>query len=63
MAKPLLNLLKKELSFKWKEEQQKEFEDLKEKFSSTLLLKFLNFTKPFKVHNNMSDFAIGGVLV
>jgi len=47
MAKPLSNLLKNELSFKWKEEQQKAFEDLKEKFSSALLLKFLDFTKPF----------------
>jgi hypothetical protein len=41
MVKPLSNLLKKELSFKWKEEQQKTFEDLKEKFLSALLLKFL----------------------
>jgi hypothetical protein len=31
MAKPLLDFLKKELSFEWKEEQQKAFEDLKEK--------------------------------
>jgi hypothetical protein len=40
MAKPFLDLLKKELSFEWKEEQQKAFEDLKEKFSFAPMLKF-----------------------
>ncbi len=34
MEKLLLNLLKKEPSFKWKDEQQKAFKDLKKKFSS-----------------------------
>jgi hypothetical protein len=63
MVKPLSNLFKKELFFKWKEEQQKAFENLKEKFSYALLLKFLDFTKPFKVHANMSDFTIGGVFM
>jgi hypothetical protein len=63
MAKLLSNLLKKEPSFKWKDEQQKEFEDLKEKFSSTPKLKFPNFTKYFKVHTNTSDFVISGVLM
>ncbi len=35
----------------------------KKKLSSTLILKFLDFTKPFKVHTNSSDFTIGGVLM
>ncbi len=52
LAKPLLNLLKNELSFKWKEEEQKAFEDLKDKLSSTHVLKFLNFTKPLEVHTD-----------
>ncbi len=63
MAKPLLDLLKKELSFVWKEEQQKEFEDLKEKFLFAPMLKFPYFTKLFKVHTNASDFVINGVLM
>jgi len=50
MMKPLSNLLKKKLSFEWKEEEQRVFEDLKKKLSSTFMLKFLDFTKPFKVH-------------
>jgi hypothetical protein len=36
---------------------------LKEKFSSTPLLKFPNFTKTFKVHTNTSDFIINGVFM
>jgi hypothetical protein len=35
-VKPLSNLLKKKLSFEWKEEQQRAFEDLKNKLLSTL---------------------------
>jgi hypothetical protein len=27
------------------------------------MLKFLDFTKPFKVYTNVSDFAIGGVFM
>jgi hypothetical protein len=63
MAKPLLDLLKKELSFKWKDEQHRAFEDLKEKLSFTLVLKFPNFTKLFKVHINVHDFVIKGILI
>jgi hypothetical protein len=46
-AKLLSDLFKNELSFEWKEEQHKAFEDLKEKLLSTML-KFLNFTKSFE---------------
>jgi hypothetical protein len=63
VAKPLSNLLKKELSFEWKEEQQRAFEDLKDKLLSTLVFKFPHFTKPFKVHIDASDFVIKGVLM
>jgi hypothetical protein len=62
MVKPLFDFLKKELSFKWKDEHRA-FEDMKEKLLSTLVLKFLNFTKLFKVHTNASDFIIEGVFM
>jgi hypothetical protein len=40
------------------------FEDLKrKKLSSTPILKFLDFTKLFKIHTNASDFTIGRVLM
>ncbi len=63
MAKPLLDFLKKELSFEWKEEQQKAFEDLKEKLWPAPMLKFPYFTKSFEVHINANDFVINGVLM
>jgi hypothetical protein len=43
--------------------QQKVFNLLKGKLSSTPMLQFTNFLKPFKVHMDASGFAIGGVLM
>ncbi len=63
MAKPLLDFLKNELFFEWKEEQPRAFEDLKNKRSSALMLRFLDFIKPFEVHIDASDFAIDKVLM
>jgi len=63
LAKPLTNLLKKKGSFEWKGEQQKVFDLLKMKLLSTLMLQFLNFKKPFEVHNNANGFTIGKVLM
>jgi hypothetical protein len=57
----LSDLFRKELSFEWKEEQHKAFEDLKNKLSSTML-KFLNFTKSFEIHTDTNAFIIRGVL-
>jgi len=51
------------LSFEWKDEQHRAYEDLKEKLLSAHVLKFPNFTKSFKVHIDASDFTIGGVLM
>ncbi len=59
MVKPLLDLFKKGLFFEWKEEQQKAFEDLKEKLSSSHVLMFLDFNKPFEIiHINANDITI-----
>jgi hypothetical protein len=52
MAKPLSNIFKKELFFKWKDEHQRAFKDLKHRFSFALMLKFANFTKLFEIHTN-----------
>jgi hypothetical protein len=59
----LTNLLKKERSFEWKVEQQKAFDLLKGKLLSTLVLPFLDFSKPFKMHTNACKFAIGVILM
>jgi hypothetical protein len=63
MLKPFSDLFKKKMSFEWKEQQQKVFEDLKEKLLSTFMLKFLDFIKPFKVHIDVNDFTIEGVFM
>jgi len=36
---------------------------LQEKLSSALVLKFANFTKPFKFHMDVNNFVIRGVLI
>jgi hypothetical protein len=43
--------------------QQKTFNLLKGKLSSTPVLQFTSFLKPFKVHVDASGFTIGGVLM
>jgi len=55
MATLLLNVLKKELPFEWKEEQQRTFEELKEIFSFAPILKFPDFTKLFEIHMHAND--------
>jgi hypothetical protein len=39
------------------------FEELKVRLSIAFVLKFLDFSKPFKVHTNSSGFVVGGVLM
>jgi hypothetical protein len=53
----------KKLSFEWKEEQQRAFEDLKEKLLSGHDLKFLDFTKLLEIHIDVNDFAIEWLLM
>lgn len=63
LAKPFANLFNKELSFKWRKEHEDVFGVLKERFSTSPSLKFLDFTKPFEVHTNTNKFVIGDVLM
>jgi hypothetical protein len=61
LAKLFTNLL--ELPFEWKDKQQKAFDLLKGKLSSTPVLQYIDFLKSFKVHRNASGFVIGGVFM
>jgi hypothetical protein len=63
MVKLLSNLLKKELFFEWKKQQQRAFKNLKKTFVSAPMLKFLNFIKPFEVHIDANDFVIERVFM
>ena len=42
---------------------QAAFDDLKKRMVTTLILKLPDFERPFEVHTDASDFAIGGVLI
>ena len=62
-AAPLTDLLKKNRTWHWSEECQHAFEELKKAINEDLVLVLPNHTKPFKIHTDASDFAIGGVLM
>ena len=60
-AKPL-NELKGKKEWKWEEEHQRAFEELKEKITSQPVLALLRREEKFRVEMDASGHAIGGVL-
>ena len=62
LAQPLNNLTRKEEKWRWGEEQQKAFEQLKMVFTRRPLLVAPNLDKEFRVEADASNFATGGVL-
>lgn len=58
-----MNLLKKDAKWEWTEACQHTFDQLKEMLTIEHVLRFPMFDKPFEVHVDASDQAIGGVLV
>ena len=60
-AKPL-NDLKEKKEWKWKEEHQRAFGELKNKITSQLVLSFLKREGKFRMEMDTSGYAIGGVL-
>ena len=60
-AKPL-NELKGKKEWKWEEEHQRAFEELKEKITSQPVLALLRREGKFRVEMDASGHAIGGVL-
>jgi len=63
IARPLNNLTRKKEKWKWGDEQQGAFEQLKQVFTSRPLLVTLDIDKEFRVEANASSFAMGGVLL
>ena len=61
IARPL-NKLKGKKKWKWEEEHQKAFEELKEKITSQLVLALTKREGKFRVEMDTSGHAIGGVL-
>ena len=62
LARPLHELMKKDKKWNWTEECQKAFNLLREKFTSALVLRIPDSSKPFEVKSDASKFACGAVL-
>jgi len=62
LAQPLNDLTRKEEKWKWGNEQQEAFEQLKMVFTSRPLLAAPDLDKEFRVEADASNFAMGGVL-
>jgi hypothetical protein len=62
LATPLFKLLSKEAEFKWDDECQISFEILKQKLSTTPVLRGPNWSLPFHICTDASDTTLGVVL-
>ncbi|KAJ4430359.1 hypothetical protein ANN_22575 [Periplaneta americana] len=62
LAKPLTELLKKDVAFKWTDVHENAVQELKEKIMTPPILRYPDFTKPFILTCDASNNAIGCVL-
>ena len=62
IARPISKLQKKITKFIWGDEQQKAFDKLKEILCSEPVLIAPDWSKPFKVTTDASDYALGAIL-
>ncbi len=62
IAKPLNDLLKKEIKFEWTEKQQEAFDKLKQKLIEHPILEYPNYEKPFTLITDASGRGLGAVL-
>ncbi|KAE9214239.1 hypothetical protein PF004_g15106 [Phytophthora fragariae] len=63
MARPLTNLLKKDVVWSWTSEAQQAFEAIKSSLQSAPILALPNEERPFSMVCDASDFAIGCALL
>ena len=62
IIRPLTKLLSKNEKFNWTPECTSTFNLLKEKFTSSPILRFFDFSKPCILETDASDFALGAIL-
>ena len=55
-------MMRKEIKWSWEERQQKVFEELKERFTTELVLVMPDLDREMRVEADASDFVIGEVL-
>ena len=62
IAKPMTLLLKKNVPFVWSEVSQRAFDKLKNVLCSKPILQYPDFTKPFIITTDASNYALGAIL-
>jgi len=62
IAEPLYALMKKNVHYKWSEQCQKAFEQIKEILVRDPILRYPNFEREFILHTDASDVGVGAVL-
>ena len=62
IAKPLYRLTEQNFPFKWTTEYQQCLEELKDRLTTTPVLAYPDYSRPFILDTDASDFGIGAVL-